>query len=242
MDIENGERTGSAGHHAKVPQPFSGEDVCMANRFDARIDYQRKRAMESVLGRHEVDAAVTSSKSQAELHQVEISGAIEERSVAKNSPVQAFYFELKRRGVVQAATSYMVVSWVIAQVAELICEIFSAPEWTLQALLIALAIGLPIALIVAWAFEMTADGLQRDHDISPAEPNSRQQSRGLMIAIVALLVLVVSALLVNREAPMCSGAPQARAADPVLPIKSKRELYFPEFSTKLNGMSSRVIT
>ena len=126
---------------------------------------------------------------------------------------RALYFELKRRGVLEAGTSYIVVSWLIAQVAELIGEIFGAPAWTLQALLIAMAIGLPVALILSWAFELTPGGLKRESEMTPVETIARQKGRGLVCALIAILVLTIGALIVNREASVCSLSSQVSAQE-----------------------------
>ena len=124
---------------------------------------------------------------------------------------RAFYFELKRRGVLEAGTNYTVVAWLIVQVAELIGEIFGTPAWMLQALLIALVIGLPIALILSWAFELTPGGLKLESEMAPVGPIARQKGRGLVCALIAILVLTIGALVVNRAASTCTLSPQVSA-------------------------------
>ncbi len=74
----------------------------------------------------------------------------------------SFFTELKRRHVFKVAAAYVVTGWVVAQVAEFLLENFAAPEWTLQALIVVLFLGFPIAIILAWAFELTPDGVRRD--------------------------------------------------------------------------------
>ena len=73
----------------------------------------------------------------------------------------SFIEELKRRNVFRVGFAYVVVAWVIAQVADLVLENITAPDWLMQAILLILASGLPIALIFAWAFEMTSEGLKK---------------------------------------------------------------------------------
>ncbi|TDG13355.1 tetratricopeptide repeat protein [Seongchinamella unica] len=73
-----------------------------------------------------------------------------------------FFTELKRRHVFKVAAAYVVTGWIVAQAAEFLLESFTAPEWILQALIIVLALGFPIAIVLAWAFELTPDGVQRD--------------------------------------------------------------------------------
>lgn len=123
---------------------------------------------------------------------------------SKRWSLLSIYFELKRRGVLQAGTSYIVVAWVIAQVAELIAEIFLIPAWVLQALLIGLAIGLPAALLVSWAFEVTPGGLKREINAPNIDSISQQKRRGLICVLTAILVVTMSLLFVNRDASVCS--------------------------------------
>ncbi len=74
----------------------------------------------------------------------------------------AFFAELKRRHVFKVAATYVVTGWIVAQAAEFLLENFTAPEWILQTLIIVLILGFPIAVVLAWAFELTPEGVQRD--------------------------------------------------------------------------------
>jgi TolB-like protein/Flp pilus assembly protein TadD len=75
----------------------------------------------------------------------------------------SFFTELRRRHVFKVAAAYVVTGWVVAQAAEFLLESFGAPQWVLQTLIILLVLGFPIALVLAWAFELTPAGLERDH-------------------------------------------------------------------------------
>jgi TolB-like protein len=77
-----------------------------------------------------------------------------------------FLTELKRRKVVRVALVYAVVAWGVAQVADLAVSTFGAPEWVMQVLVVLLLLGLPIAVVLAWAFEMTPDGVRRTTGVS----------------------------------------------------------------------------
>jgi hypothetical protein len=118
--------------------------------------------------------------------------------------LHSLYLGLRRRGVIEAGTNYIVVAWLIAQVAELIGEIFGAPGWMLQALLVALALGLPIALFVSWAFELTPDGFKRDREPNPNDAPVKRSGQGVVCALIAILVLTIGALAVNRPASVCT--------------------------------------
>ena len=82
-------------------------------------------------------------------------------------PGKNFFQELKRRNVYKVAISYIVVAWLIMQVASIVLPAIKAPDWVMQVLLFFLAIGLPIALILAWAFEMSPEGSYGQHQGFP---------------------------------------------------------------------------
>ncbi len=77
--------------------------------------------------------------------------------------------ELKRRNVIRAAGLYLVGSWLLVQVASTVLPAFDGPPWALRSLIIALAVGFIPAMIVAWVFELTPDGLKRDAEVTADE-------------------------------------------------------------------------
>ena len=72
----------------------------------------------------------------------------------------SLFSELKRRHVIRVAIAYVVTAWVVAQVAELLLDSFSAPDWVVKVILVLLIIGFPVALLLAWAFELTPEGIK----------------------------------------------------------------------------------
>jgi adenylate cyclase len=72
-----------------------------------------------------------------------------------------FFAELKRRNVYKVAAAYAVVGWLVVQVSSTVLPTFHAPEWVVQTLVVVVAIGFPIALVIAWAFEATPEGIKR---------------------------------------------------------------------------------
>jgi hypothetical protein len=89
--------------------------------------------------------------------------------------------ELKRRKVVRLALVYAVVAWGVAQVADLAVSTFGAPEWVMQVLVVLLLLGLPVAAVLAWAFEVTPDGVRRATGAPTARrrrPRGRPVPRG----------------------------------------------------------------
>ena len=74
----------------------------------------------------------------------------------------AFFAELKRRQVLRVAALYAAIAWLLIQVTDVVSEPLGLPGWLLKVMIWLLAIGFPVALVIAWSFELTPHGLQRD--------------------------------------------------------------------------------
>lgn len=103
----------------------------------------------------------------------------------------SFIDELKRRNVFRTALAYTIVAWLIAQVTELAFDSFGTPDWAIKTVLFLLIIGFPLALLFAWAFEFTPDGLKREKDVNRSESITPQTGRKLDYSIIAALVLAL---------------------------------------------------
>ncbi len=99
-----------------------------------------------------------------------------------------FFSELKRRNVYKVAAAYAVVGWLVVQVSSTVLPTFHAPEWVVQTLVVVVAIGFPIALIIAWAFEATPEGIKR----TEAADAANQHSGGKAWIYIAILGAVLS--------------------------------------------------
>jgi TolB-like protein/Flp pilus assembly protein TadD len=104
-----------------------------------------------------------------------------------------FFTELKRRNVYKVAVAYAVVSWLVLQAASLLFVTFEAPPWAMKVFVVAVALGFPIALVLAWAFELTPEGIKRTEDVAPNESITRRTGRKLT-AVMIVVAVVASAL------------------------------------------------
>ena len=95
----------------------------------------------------------------------------------------SFFAELSRRNVIRVGVAYVVVAWVVAQVAEFAFENFGAPDWVLKSLVIVLVLGLPLVVFLAWAFELTPEGIKRDSEVDHRQPAIAQKGRKLDRAV-----------------------------------------------------------
>ena len=123
--------------------------------------------------------------------------------------------ELKRRNVFRVGVAYLIGSWLLAQIAELLLDTFNAPEWTMQFIVVVLMIGFPIAIFFAWAFELTPEGIKRESAVDPTQ-SIRQQTgnkldRGIiMILVIALAYFVWESRFTDDASPPTADRPQSR--------------------------------
>ena len=103
----------------------------------------------------------------------------------------SFINELKRRNVFRVGIAYLVVAWLILQVADVILANIGAPGWVFQVILLLLAIGFPLNLLLAWAYELTPDGIRKDADIAVPTSVPRQTIHKLNYVIIGGLVMAV---------------------------------------------------
>ena len=104
----------------------------------------------------------------------------------------SFFSELKRRNVVRVGGAYVVLGWVLAQVAEFAFETFGAPDWALKTVVIVLLLGLPLVLFLAWAFELTPEGIKRDREVEPSQSTVGQAGRKIDRTIIAVLLIALA--------------------------------------------------
>ncbi|MFL6589880.1 MAG: tetratricopeptide repeat protein [Chthoniobacterales bacterium] len=123
-----------------------------------------------------------------------------------------FFAELKRRNVYKVAVAYTVVAWLLIQAGSILFPIYEAPAWVLKVFVAIVALGFPIALVIAWAFEMTPEGMKRTEDVSPNE-KLPQWSKRKFAALIVAMALIAGSLLAwqlfrpRSTSPVEGGAP-----------------------------------
>ncbi|MCU0988615.1 MAG: hypothetical protein MUE63_03245, partial [Xanthomonadales bacterium] len=106
--------------------------------------------------------------------------------------------ELKRRNVFRVGVAYLVASWLLLQIVDVIGPILRLPGEFSRYLLFLLLVGLLPALVFAWLFELTPEGVKRDSEVNHSRPMTRRTGRKLDRAIIVILALAVSLLLFDR--------------------------------------------
>jgi TolB-like protein/Flp pilus assembly protein TadD len=105
-----------------------------------------------------------------------------------------FLTELKRRKVYRVAVAYAIVAWLLIQAASILFPTFEAPPWVMKVFVTAVILGFPIALILAWAFELTPEGLRRSEEVAPRESKTRKPGSKWTAVIVTAAVLAAALL------------------------------------------------
>jgi TolB-like protein/Tfp pilus assembly protein PilF len=119
--------------------------------------------------------------------------------------------ELKRRNVFRVGIAYALAAWVLLQGVDFALDLIGAPDWVIRVLAVLAVIGLPVALVLAWMFELTPEGLKREQDIDRAGTAAYRTGRKLDRLIIACLLVVVGILLTERW--MRTGEAPPRASD-----------------------------
>ena len=124
------------------------------------------------------------------------------------------WVELKRRNVVRVAIAYAVVSWLTLQFADVLVPLLGLPEWVGKFVFLLLAIGFPLALIFAWAYELTPEGLKKEKDVDRSQSVTRKTGRRIDSLIIGVLVVAVGMLLFDKF--ILSGSPESPEATEVV--------------------------
>jgi TolB-like protein len=154
---------------------------------------------------------------------------------------KAFFGELKRRNVYKVAVAYAVVGWLLIQVATQVFPFFEIPNWGIRLVVLIIALGFPVALIIAWAFELTPEGVKRTEAADAAHERSRGAVWIYVVAIGA--ILSVGLFLLGRYM-----APNRQNSLGELPGKSLAVLPFanlsgnPENAYFAAGIQDEIIT
>jgi TolB-like protein/Flp pilus assembly protein TadD len=115
--------------------------------------------------------------------------------------IDNFFAELKRRNVYRAAVAYGVVAWFLTQLTTQVFPFFEISNSGVRFVVIALAIGFPIAMLLAWVYEFTPEGVVRTEDLDPLRARSLQRATGRVLdfIIIGVLLLVIAMLIVGRR-------------------------------------------
>jgi TolB-like protein/Tfp pilus assembly protein PilF len=126
----------------------------------------------------------------------------------------SLFAELKRRNVIRVAVLYIVSAWLILQVAETLFGLLAVPEWAGKLAFALLLLGFPLVLLFSWVFELTPEGLKRQHEVDRSQSITVETGRKLNVAIGALAVIAIGAVVFDRLVPRDGPSVRASAGVP----------------------------
>ena len=126
----------------------------------------------------------------------------------------SLFEELKRRNVIRVGIAYTVTAWLLLQVTDIVLDNTAAPSWVMHLIMVLLLIGLPLALLFAWVFEMTPEGLKKEKDVDRTQSITRTTGRRLDIAIIAVLAVGLGYLAWDKFLAPEGGTASEKGSEP----------------------------
>lgn len=149
------------------------------------------------------------------------------------------FAELKRRNVYKVAAAYAVVGWLLIQVATQVFPFFEIPNWAVRLVVLAIIIGFPIALVIAWAFELTPEGLRRTDDVNGASERPRKARIWSYVVAVAALLSLAIFIVARHSAPAAGEAAASEKSIAVLPFVDMSPAHDQEYFC--DGISEEIL-
>ncbi|CAN5673746.1 hypothetical protein BH20VER1_BH20VER1_06680 [soil metagenome] len=153
--------------------------------------------------------------------------------------LKSFFAELKRRNVYRVAIAYAVVAWLLIQIATQTFPFFEIPNWAVRLVVLLLALGCPVALVLAWAFELTPEGVKRAEDVLPEQSITRRTGHALKWVIAVAAACAVALFWFTRSTNESAGGELDRSIA-VLPFQNRSadpaDAYFAD------GIQDEIIT
>jgi TolB-like protein len=171
-----------------------------------------------------------------------IAGVTSDSFKARRVNPKNFFAELKRRNVYKVAIAYAVVAWLLMQIATQVFPFLEIPNWAVRLVIMLIVIGFPFALVIAWAFELTPEGIKRTEDVDLSPTLTHKTGRKLDFFIIAVLLLVIGILVFQRLHPKVSATVSSslEKSIAVLPFdnlsEEKANAYFAD------GMQDEILT
>jgi len=123
-----------------------------------------------------------------------------------------FFTELRRRNVYKVAVAYAIVGWLLVQIATQVFPFLEIPNWVVRLVIALVAIGFPVALVIAWAFELTPQGIERT-EVADAMPTMARQKKHVWIYVVVIGAAISVALFFLGRYTAANGTPRSAFAE-----------------------------
>jgi len=132
----------------------------------------------------------------------------------------SFLSELKRRNVYKVAVAYAIVGWLLVQIATQVFPFLEIPNWVVRLVISLVAVGFPIALVIAWAFELTPEGIKRTEDVDLPASARRPRKYAWIVVVIVGAALSVSLFFFGRYSAQTSRQDASAAHTDTAPVST----------------------
>jgi TolB-like protein len=155
---------------------------------------------------------------------------------------KSFFAELKRRNVYKVAIAYAVVAWLLMQIATQVFPFLEIPNWAIRLVITLIVIGFPIALVIAWAFELTPEGLKRT-EIADELPKQSARSRVWIYVVIVAGAISASLFFLGRyTAPNKQGGPAEVVTKSIAVLPFENLSHDPDNAYFADGIQEEILT
>ena len=155
--------------------------------------------------------------------------------------IDNFFSELKRRNVYKVAVAYAVVGWLLVQVTTQVFPIFEIPNWALRLIVLAIIIGFPIALVLAWAFELTPEGIKHTEDVDLSDKRASKKRTWIYVTLIGAALSAALFFVGRLSAPNSSAPPAARPEKSIAVLPFENQNRDPDTDYLCDGIPESII-
>src|SRR5437588_9353416 len=155
--------------------------------------------------------------------------------------LRTFFAELKRRNVYKVAVAYAVVGWLLVQVTTQVFPIFEIPNWALRLIVLAIIIGFPIALVIAWAFELTPEGIKHTQDVDLSDKRVSKKRTWIYVTLIGAALSVVLFFVGRLSAPNSGVSPTGPAEKSIAVLPFENAIHDADTEYLSDGIAEALI-
>jgi serine/threonine-protein kinase len=153
----------------------------------------------------------------------------------------SFFAELKRRNVYKVAVAYAVVGWLLVQVTTQVFPIFEIPNWALRLIVLAIIIGFPIALVLAWAFELTPEGIKHTEDVDLSDKRGSKKRTWIYVTLIGAALSAALFFVGRLSAPNSSASPAVLLEKSIAVLPFENQNRDPDTDYLCDGIPESII-